>query len=295
MASEYTTNYKLDKYVGTDKPNLRDQYNAAMDKIDAQMLINSNAATTATTTANNVKTTVDDHTATITELHNSIDSAEGEIADLKTANETINTSISTLRTDVNGKAPMAHVASDTRFGVAQETLYGHVRLTDDYNNSNTGTAVSGAALQAALGGIRPKKLYDVDNCRLMNGDTVINTSQHVRIYWVDILDLLLVEVNSTITYTLPGNTTYTVNPPVGDKAVGTDGKLWQFSNIGITHGPAQRTGYGAAQMGYMAQLNINANLSGDISFKNDSSSDASGFSERVEFIAMFPETDPNIS
>lgn len=31
----YTTNYNLDKYEGIDKPNLRDQYNSAMDKIDS--------------------------------------------------------------------------------------------------------------------------------------------------------------------------------------------------------------------------------------------------------------------
>lgn len=33
----YTTNYNLDKYEGADRPNLRDQYNSAMDKIDAAL------------------------------------------------------------------------------------------------------------------------------------------------------------------------------------------------------------------------------------------------------------------
>lgn len=33
----YTPNYNLDKYEGTDKPNLRDQYNSAMDKIDSAL------------------------------------------------------------------------------------------------------------------------------------------------------------------------------------------------------------------------------------------------------------------
>lgn len=37
MASEYTKNYNLDKYASTDKPNLRDQYNSAMDKIDDEI------------------------------------------------------------------------------------------------------------------------------------------------------------------------------------------------------------------------------------------------------------------
>ena len=38
MASEYTPNYNLDLYVSTDKPNLRDQYNGAMGKIDRALL-----------------------------------------------------------------------------------------------------------------------------------------------------------------------------------------------------------------------------------------------------------------
>ena len=37
MATEYTENYDLDLYVGDDKPNLRDQYNAAMGKVDAAL------------------------------------------------------------------------------------------------------------------------------------------------------------------------------------------------------------------------------------------------------------------
>lgn len=49
MATEYTTNYNLDLYASADKPNLRDQYNAAMGKVDAQMkksaddIVNANA------------------------------------------------------------------------------------------------------------------------------------------------------------------------------------------------------------------------------------------------------------
>lgn len=58
MASEYTSHYNLDKYVANDKPNLRDQYNSAMDKIDAQMFANSVAAATAQNVANNASTAV---------------------------------------------------------------------------------------------------------------------------------------------------------------------------------------------------------------------------------------------
>lgn len=37
MATEYTQWYNLDKYVGSDKPNLLDQYNSSMEKIDSSM------------------------------------------------------------------------------------------------------------------------------------------------------------------------------------------------------------------------------------------------------------------
>lgn len=47
MATEYTPNYNLDLYASADKPNLRDQYNAAMGKVDAQMKKTADDATNA--------------------------------------------------------------------------------------------------------------------------------------------------------------------------------------------------------------------------------------------------------
>lgn len=47
MATEYTPNYNLDLYSGDDKPNLRDQYNAAMNKIDSELLELANKDTSA--------------------------------------------------------------------------------------------------------------------------------------------------------------------------------------------------------------------------------------------------------
>lgn len=47
MATEYTPNYNLDLYASADKPNLRDQYNAAMGKIDTQMKKSADDVTNA--------------------------------------------------------------------------------------------------------------------------------------------------------------------------------------------------------------------------------------------------------
>ena len=55
MASEYTPNYNLDLYVDNDKPNLRDQYNGAITKIDAQLHEFSNNMVIVTDAANQAR------------------------------------------------------------------------------------------------------------------------------------------------------------------------------------------------------------------------------------------------
>lgn len=63
----YTQFYNLDKYEGTDRPNLRDQYNAAMDKIDSQLHTqagNIASAATAAQTAAQAAATADSKATT---------------------------------------------------------------------------------------------------------------------------------------------------------------------------------------------------------------------------------------
>lgn len=55
MATEYTPYYNLDLYTDADKPNLRDQYNAAMRKVDAQLNTSNNNITVAIEAANQAK------------------------------------------------------------------------------------------------------------------------------------------------------------------------------------------------------------------------------------------------
>ena len=55
MASEYTPYYNLDLYTDTDKPNLRDQYNGAIRKIDTQLHVANDASVLATEAANQAK------------------------------------------------------------------------------------------------------------------------------------------------------------------------------------------------------------------------------------------------
>lgn len=66
--STYTTYYHLDKYEGTDRPNLRDQYSAAMDKVDNALHTqegNISSNSTAITTLQTTQTTQAGQIATL--------------------------------------------------------------------------------------------------------------------------------------------------------------------------------------------------------------------------------------
>lgn len=79
MASEYTPNYNLDLYTDNDKPNLRDQYNGAITKIDTQlhefsnnMVIVTDAANQARDKAATAQSTADANTKSISTLNTTV-------------------------------------------------------------------------------------------------------------------------------------------------------------------------------------------------------------------------------
>ncbi len=116
--STYTKNYNLDKYEGTDAPNLLDQYNSAMDKIDTQLATNTN------------------NTASVGAL---VQGYETRIKDLEAETEELNTS----------KAPTNHASDTTEYGAASETQYGHAKLYSTMEGQSDG-AVTPAAVQGAI-------------------------------------------------------------------------------------------------------------------------------------------------
>ena len=79
MANEYTPNYNLDLYADSDKPNLRDQYNGAITKIDTQlhefsnnMVIVTDAANQARDKAATAQSTADANTKSISTLNTTV-------------------------------------------------------------------------------------------------------------------------------------------------------------------------------------------------------------------------------
>lgn len=86
MATDYTPNYNLDLYASADKPNLRDQYNAAMGKIDTQLKTGSDNLVAAN---NNIST-----------LQTQMGTANDDISTLQTQMETANNGISKNVADI---------------------------------------------------------------------------------------------------------------------------------------------------------------------------------------------------
>lgn len=109
MASEYTPNYNLDKYVGTDKPNLRDQYNSAMDKIDAQFVVIENDHTETNNQISAINTNMTQLGERVTAAEGKVTAVEGqigqtntELAAVKQTAENANSQANTNATAIEG-------------------------------------------------------------------------------------------------------------------------------------------------------------------------------------------------
>lgn len=142
MATDYTSNYALDLYASTDKPNLRDQYNAAIGKIDTQMKANADGITNANANVGTLQTqmqqvqddvtalesTVETHGTQITGVQKTADDAlslaktnESDIADTQSDVTSLASRVSTVEGTANkNKTDVASL--DTRMGVAEGNI-----------------------------------------------------------------------------------------------------------------------------------------------------------------------------
>lgn len=171
----YTTHYNLDKYEETDPANLADQYNSAMDKVDAQLYAeagassaNANAITalnqqlaSTNTELAAVKTDVGGNAASITALQggltsleetvaanknaadNSFTTAFGEIQTTNNALQQTNAELDAVKTDVDKNTPLVeeHVNYFAALGVTDDQSANdlHTQIDNTYQGvmSNT--------------------------------------------------------------------------------------------------------------------------------------------------------------
>ena len=127
MATEYTTHYNLDLYTDTDKPNLRDQYNGAMNKIDSQLNTLSNNFVVVTEAANQAKEKADaasDSAAanaqTISTLQNTV---SGIDTAYKAADSSITNAYKAADTNLSSDITAAYKAADTKLSADITSAY----------------------------------------------------------------------------------------------------------------------------------------------------------------------------
>lgn len=145
----YTTNYNLDKYEGTDSPNLTDQYNSAMDKIDAHMMTNAQSAQTAQTAAGNAQTTAQAAQKAAATAQSTATAASTAAGEAQTTATNAQSAASNAASQAAAKAPISHASPSLTYGGGNSTNYGHVKLVDTVAGGE-GAANSVAATPAAV-------------------------------------------------------------------------------------------------------------------------------------------------
>lgn len=147
MADAYTSNYKLDLYTDTDKPNLRDQYNGAINKIDEELHNNSVNITTANDTANRAYDVASEAKTTATEASQNANTA---ISTANSATETANSASSAANsavTDANSAKEIANAASATASSAATVANSANGKVDDALVNISDATTKLDAATE----------------------------------------------------------------------------------------------------------------------------------------------------
>ena len=142
MATDYTPNYNLDLYASADKPNLRDQYNAAMGKIDTQMKKSADDVTNANANVLTLQTQVTEAQKDISALESTVETHGTQITDVQ---KTADDALSLAKTNESDIA-------DTQADVT--SLTGRVTAVEGTADKNkTGIASLDTRMDAAEGDI----------------------------------------------------------------------------------------------------------------------------------------------
>lgn len=178
MATEYTPNYNLDLYASADKPNLRDQYNAAMGKIDTQMKKSADDVTNAN--------------ANVLTLQTQVTEAQNDISALESTVETHGTQITGVQKTADDALSLAKTnesdIADTQADVTSLTgrvtaVDGRVTAVEGAANKNeTGIASLDTRMDAAEGDITEAQ-NDIDGLQTaVNQKAPINHASTANTY-----------------------------------------------------------------------------------------------------------------
>ena len=171
MATEYTPNYNLDLYASADKPNLRDQYNAAMGKIDTQMKKSAEDVTNANANVLTLQTQMTEAQKDISALESTVETHGTQITDVqKTADDALSLA-KTNESDIE----------DTQADVT--ALTGRVTAVEGTAKKNeTGIASLDTRMDAAEGGITEAQNDIVGLQTAMDGKAPTNHASTANTY-----------------------------------------------------------------------------------------------------------------
>lgn len=171
MATEYTPNYNLDLYASADKPNLRDQYNAAMGKIDTQMKKSADDVTNANANVLTLQTQVTEAQKDISALESTVETHGTQITDVQ---KTADDALSLAKTNEGDIA-------DTQADVT--SLTGRVTAVEGAAKKNeTGIASLDTRMDAAEGNITEAQ-NDIDGLQTaVDGKAPINHASTANTY-----------------------------------------------------------------------------------------------------------------
>ena len=213
MATEYTPNYNLDLYASADKPNLRDQYNAAMGKIDTQMKKSADDVTNANANVHTLQTQMTEAQKDISALESTVETHGTQITDVqKTADDALSLAktnegniteaqndIDGLQTAVDGKAPTDHASTANTYGQGSSANFGHLKVADSGEaGASTGTAASPKMVADQINELRsalaPKPLIAAKTVNYSDG---ISGSGRFSVYANSITKVVSVQLDNT--------------------------------------------------------------------------------------------------
>lgn len=227
MAMEYTPNYNLDLYASADKPNLRDQYNAAMGKIDTQMKKSADDVTNANANVLTLQTQMTEAQKDISALESTVETHGTQITDVrKTAGDALSLAktnksdiadtqadvtsltgrvtaaegdIDGLQTAVGGKAPTNHASTANTYGQGSSTNFGHLKVADSGSAAaSSGTAASPKMvtdqINALKSALAPTPLIAAKTVNYSNG---ISGSGTFSVYANSITKVVSVQLDNT--------------------------------------------------------------------------------------------------
>ena len=163
MATSYTPNYKLDLYTDTDKPNLRDQYNGAMNKIDSQFTTVSNNIVVAIEAANQAKEKADSASDSASTNAQSIATLNNTVSGIDTAYKAADSSIieaykaadAKLSSDITSAYKAADSEIETAYKAADSALAARfpIKSADIADGAITESKLSADLLKPSNSGI----------------------------------------------------------------------------------------------------------------------------------------------